>query len=531
LPTFAVAQSERSLRAPAVPARSNAQTARNSRASSGGTLEGYDYLGLGTVVRRTHSQPGVDLTYVKLTGESDGSAGDKYTGLDSFGRVVDQRWVNGSGTSVDRYQYGYDRNSIRTYRDNLVNTALGEVYANDGLNQMTSFTRGTLDGTKTGVTGSPARTQAFDLDALGNFESVTTNGTAQTRTHDKQNQVTGVTGATTPTYDAEGNLTKDSAGQQYVYDAWDQLVAVKNSGGTTIAAYEYDGTRRRVQATAGGTTTDLYYSADWQVVEERVGSAVAGQYVWSPVYVDALVLRDRDTDANGTLDERLWALQDGNWNVTALVNGSGTVVERYAYDPFGAATVLDGSWGSRSASSYGWEYRFQGLRADLVTGLYNARYRDLHPVMGRPLERDPLGYAAGDVNQYRWEGNTPASAVDPSGLWMSLSKTIANDWDKNAPSDMKPQVKTWKETRGYWDYWQDWFADNVSGEIPPPPGIVGDIPLVGDTWNMFHYHLTTARRREDYERCVDLCRNGLGAIDTTDADSWYGFKLSTLMSN
>ena len=34
--------------------------------------------------------PGVNLTYVKLSGESDGAAGDKYIGLDTFGRVVDQ---------------------------------------------------------------------------------------------------------------------------------------------------------------------------------------------------------------------------------------------------------------------------------------------------------------------------------------------------------------------------------------------------------------------------------------------------------
>src|SRR5689334_20616683 len=45
------------------------------------------------VVTRAHPETGVDLTYVKLAGESDGTAGDKYTGLDAFGRVVDQRWT------------------------------------------------------------------------------------------------------------------------------------------------------------------------------------------------------------------------------------------------------------------------------------------------------------------------------------------------------------------------------------------------------------------------------------------------------
>jgi hypothetical protein len=81
------------------------------------TLESYTYLGLDTVVKRAHPQPGVDLTYIDPAGGT-GDAGDKYTGLDRFDRVVDQRWYNDS-TYTDRFQYGYDRNSNRLYRDNL----------------------------------------------------------------------------------------------------------------------------------------------------------------------------------------------------------------------------------------------------------------------------------------------------------------------------------------------------------------------------------------------------------------------------
>jgi hypothetical protein len=64
-----------------------------SLSDSSATLESLTYLGLGTVVRRSHPQPGVDLTYIKQSGESNGDAGDQYTGLDRFGRVVDQRWI------------------------------------------------------------------------------------------------------------------------------------------------------------------------------------------------------------------------------------------------------------------------------------------------------------------------------------------------------------------------------------------------------------------------------------------------------
>ena len=63
-----------------------------------------------------------------------------------------------------------------------------------------------------------------------------------------------------------------------------------------------------------------------QVLEEDIhatGLSLNVQYVWSPVYVNALVLRDdKYTDA-GSFNrlDRVYALQDANYNVTALVSG------------------------------------------------------------------------------------------------------------------------------------------------------------------------------------------------------------------
>ena len=84
-------------------------------------------------------------------------------------------------------------------------------------------------------------------------------------------------------------------------------------------------------------TRHLYYSSDWRALEERLGaSAVAErQCVWGQRYVDDLLLRDRDTNADGTLDERLYALQDPNWNMTGVADSGGLVQERYAYDAYG----------------------------------------------------------------------------------------------------------------------------------------------------------------------------------------------------
>jgi RHS repeat-associated protein len=187
-----------------------------------------------------------------------------------------------TGAATDRYQYTYDRDGNRLTRNNSPNSNFNETFTYDNLNQLTNYVRGGFS-------------QSWSPDALGNFNSVTTGGVTQTRSHNAQNEITAVSGATTPTYDANGSLTGDQAGRQFVYDAWNRLVTVKDSSGNTLETFTYDGQGWRVTATAGGTTTDLYYSSAWQVLEERVAGAATAQYVWSPVFADALILRQTPT--------------------------------------------------------------------------------------------------------------------------------------------------------------------------------------------------------------------------------------------
>ena len=119
------------------------------------------------------------------------------------------------------------------------------------------------------------------------------------------------------------------------------------------------------------------------------------------------MLRDRDSNGDGTLDERLYVAQDGNYDVTALFDNAGNVVERYIYDPFGQATILDASWNVLAASAFAWVYLHQGGRFEATTGLYHFRYRDYSPSLGRWTSLDPLRYDAGDVNLYRTVFNAP----------------------------------------------------------------------------------------------------------------------------
>jgi RHS repeat-associated protein len=61
-------------------------------------------------------------------------------------------------------------------------------------------------------------------------------------------------------------------------------------------------------------------------------------------------------------------------------------------------------------------YGYTGRELDRVSGMMDYRARWYDPRLGRFLTRDPLGFAAGDPNLYRYVHNDPFDAVDPTGL-------------------------------------------------------------------------------------------------------------------
>jgi RHS repeat-associated protein len=232
---------------------------------------------------------------------------------------------------------------------------------------------------------------------------------------------------------------------------------VQYSGGTSVS-YAYDALGRRVSETRGANVTDLYYSAAWQVVEERTGGNVT-QYVWSPVYVDALIERDSG-------GQRLYVQQDANWNVTAIVDNTGAVKERNAYDPYGQPTFLDPTWATLASSAFAWLYLHQGGRRDGTTGLYNFSMRDYSPTLGRWMQEDPLRFGAGDSNLYGYVGSQPTGFTDPLGLLPQWTEITPDDGSGGGSPAPPPPTKNWFE-RCMDKYVGDPLFGSIAGAIGP----------------------------------------------------------------
>ncbi len=62
-------------------------------------------------------------------------------------------------------------------------------------------------------------------------------------------------------------------------------------------------------------------------------------------------------------------------------------------------------------------FGFTGREFDAESDLYYYRARYYNPASGRFLTADPIGFAGGDTNLYRYVKNNPINRTDPLGLF------------------------------------------------------------------------------------------------------------------
>jgi len=436
-----------------------------------------------------------------------------------------------------RTKYGYDRAGNRTWKENVVAGSLepavhlDEKYTYDDVYQLTKVERGQLTGLPSNPTVSnPDFTQDWTLDGLGNWATFDDDGTSQTRDHTAANEIEKIDGETTNVaHDTAGNMIRvpklEGSGEHFhlKYDAWNRLVEVYDDDNSTlIAEYQYDGVGRRIikgvdDGTDGSLDTFTHFlHTGNQVIETREGDDVSGaapaadsldpkyQNVWSPRYIDALILRDENKDGDDDcidgLDQRLFFLSDANFNVTALVDTSGNVVERYVYDPYGRMTIYDDDWShTRSSSSYENVTLFTGRELDLETILYYYRARYYHAGLGRFVSRDSLGYDGG-YNLLQYASASPVSLLDPYGykpvgkMKVRLRQLDHESvWDSRAYIDWKPPA--------------DWL-EMPYGDCPCPRVQLFQIAYSKWIWrtlrvqhapDILDWHFDPIHKLEDYE--------------------------------
>ena len=360
--------------------------------------------------------------------------------------------------------YSYDANGNMTqlnrYSD-LANTQLvaSTAYSYNALNAPTAIT------TTINTASSPStQSYSYSYDLGGRLtQQITPDGTSNF-TYDHDNQLlTDSTGSGSYSYDSNGNRTStngvsstvgannqitSSGSGGYTYDAagnltavtcnlspvtsttysWNSLnlltqVVTKNSAGTITltVAYAYNTKGQRISqivTNASGTVTlnqRYIYDGDNLLavlnVDPTTGAAtVAQRFLMGPN--ENQILAQENAGANSSAGPVLWAITDNNGSVVDVVNNGGgnAVLDHIVYDSFGNIT-------SQTDNNNAMLMRFDGYQYDSLTGLYYANARYYSPQLGRFISQDPSGFSAGDSNLYRFVGNHPTYATDPTGLY------------------------------------------------------------------------------------------------------------------
>ena len=297
-------------------------------------------------------------------------------------------------------------------------TALGEVlaygYEFDEVNRITAITSPNgessfeYDGTDqlTGASSDFQEDESYDYDETGN--RLGNNIGPHNRLLND--------GVYSYEYDAEGNRiqrTELATGvvTEYVWDWRNRLVEVSESNelGEVVSRsqYQYDAFDRRLTKSVDSDGDGIYELVEGFVYNDDSillvldGDEVSQRYFYGPG--TDLVL------AEETVGEGVeYALTNHLNSVEFILDSAGFVINRIIYDSFGGIT-------SETNPDVDVRYGFTGRDFDSETGLgyYRTRYLDF--VTGTFLTLDRLGFSAGDVNLYRYVGNSPTNFVDPSG--------------------------------------------------------------------------------------------------------------------
>jgi|GEM_PF-2950574 len=393
---------------------------------------------------------------------------DKYlSDYDAAGRLPGYTHFNGTKTN-----FGYDNASRLTAITNQKqddSTISSYAYTLDG------------NGNRTGITQNEPYSAALSEGEV-------------TYTYNTQKNRLVSAGATSYTYDDEGQLATDNS-NTYTFDYEHRL---KTIGSTTT--FYYDGSGNRLKATRNGTTTKYIYDAAGRLIAETDNNNNITRYY---IYGSGLL-------AAVTPEGQAYCYHyNGIGSAIAITDSTQAVVNKYSYDAFGNIA------NQQEAITQPFKYVGQAGVMTEPNGFYYMKARYYDPVVGRFISEDPTGFDGGDVNLMAYVGNNPINMIDPSGE----AKAIFNGKVISLWTDKGKYLGSWNATSGQ--------GGNISeaGKGPIPPGLYfaepGSIQTVSifspvwyflrqSSWGEQRLSLTAMPQTETYGRSGFFIHGGAG---------------------
>jgi uncharacterized delta-60 repeat protein/RHS repeat-associated protein len=215
-------------------------------------------------------------------------------------------------------------------------------------------------------------------------------------------------------------------------------------------------------------------------------------------------------NAPAGLEERIYAVNDANYNITALTDTFGTVIERYLYDSYGKRSITDASYSSLGSSSYSFDFGFQGGQYVANAELMILRNRYLNTSIQRWMQVDALsGYADG-MNLFEVMAADPTGLRDPygalSGIWRMqpigpptfneiqyfLDLLGSDDWHTRQYAEDWLKQLARPNSKEYWDAIRRWKGEQ-DPEVQTRLEQVQQLPI--KSFNVYDLPATTGSIR------------------------------------
>ncbi len=390
-------------------------------ATNGSGTVSFSYDAAGKIVKET--QNGIDVLTVY---DKDSNVKT----LSFLGRSITYtRDAAGLASRIGDIAFTYDKNGIPTGVSYPNGT--GEAYTFDAVYNLKSIQ--TADQTinyshdKTGLI-TAKNTTDYGYDKIGRLIKAG----ADTFTYDKAGNNLNGNAVYNPlnnrfdqsdfyavTYDAMGNikskynkLTKEKT--LYTFNARNQLTqyVLQDENNQTVKTLEfaYDAFGRRISKTEDGVTQKYLYDGDDIIAildndNNVIATITHDESIDTPLSI---------TNANGTF----YYHRDHQGSIIALTDENGQVVESFTYDNHYGAII-----NHTETVETNNPYAYTGREAD-APDLYYYRARYYDPTLERFISEDPIGFASGDFNWYRYVGNSPITYIDPYG-YNALAGAIA----------------------------------------------------------------------------------------------------------
>jgi RHS repeat-associated protein len=301
-----------------------------------------------------------------------------------------------SGTSIQDLTYGFDyAGNLTSITDNLA-AGRDETYTVDSLNRL---------HTASGAYGSRTYTYDNNSNRSTRVYGATTQTSTLTASTNLLASITDGTNTRHFTNSASGNMLTDDR-------AMDGAVAVSNTFGgrdrlesmtvgTPTVTFKINALGQRVQKAVTGATTDYHFDLAGHIIGEANDSTGANivEYVW----MEGMMLAQIDSSGN-----IVYVHSDQLNNPQKITNPSRTLVWDREQEPFGETYATP-------TNTTPTNHRFPGQYADAENLLSYNNMRDFDTTIGRYIQADPLGLAAGP-NIYGYASQNPAQNIDLLGM-------------------------------------------------------------------------------------------------------------------